>query len=1119
MPVSTSIRPLLYTTVAEAVYKEIISRTGRYYYFLGKVLNWPNELVPPKALESSFYESDTRRNMVLIKEIRPGDVALVANRINWESNVVYDMYDDRYSDELIGIDLVSGGTSYSGNTYLSISGGGVGASANVIVQGGKVTQIIMVENGYNYNTAPNVSIVDPDNLGSGANVVAVINKPYSGANTIQDSKFYVINDELNIYKCLDNNGNAPSTVQPVDVIVEPFFTGDGYKWKFIGSVAPTLKNKFLTSTDIPVTSSLTNSFYSNGEIKNIIIARSGDNYTTASIIVDGDGYLAADPFYIVSTTIKNSGSGYTTANIVIDPPFAYSSEWASGNLISAGAKVRAGNNIYQALLTGNTGISAPVHTSGEQPNGATKFLYLGTVATGNAIVTSGNVTSIVLNGILKEINLTNGGYGYNYAPSVQISGGGGTGGEGYAVLRGNTVLKIIITDFGTDYLSSPTVTIGDAWQANNRTYIGEQVRNGNYLYTVVSANTNFRIGDARYDYRTANVSTQFTDTNGLYFNNTGTRLYVAGTGTSSNTVAQYNLSAAYDVSTANVNNISNINISTQDTNPQDITFSALGNVMFVVGGQNDKIYRYNLANAWNVVSATYVSNLSVSAFETEPTCMFINQEGNKLFMAGTATKKVQAYDLTVPWDIANANVGSNVTISGFEANVTGLSFNSTGKIMTLVGSSSDSFNQFYLSNAWDVTTATYFNTFPVDNFDSSPASLYYAEEDDKLYLLGGSTKKVYQFKLPKSVFFGTNAPVHISGNVYSGDAYLYYTGNAAAATAVLKYGSGYKRTPNITIYGDGANASAVVNVLKSEAKLTPVLDNGKIVNVIVEDGGVGYTNARLNVTGDGSNVLLYADLSEGDIQTLQGNNELLAVDGAIEAIKLVSGGYGYTSANVFIYGDGTGANAQAIVNDGRVTKIEVVTAGFGYTFANVVIEGNNGSAGASARAILPPEGGHGFDIVSELFTRSLAMYSSITDDTNKGFNVVNDYRQVGLIKDIRSYENDSFFTKVVGSGCFVISGDVSSGLIVDDATLLSLRGHRYQIIAKDSKSVLVSALDKVAPIIGDRMSINGTFLFTVTGVTPPDVDKYSGKLMYIDNREAFVSSDEQYVSIKTVFKY
>lgn len=47
--------------------------------------------------------------------------------------------------------------------------------------------------------------------------------------------FYVITDQNNIYKCLSNNNNSPSTVRPDQTIVSPFGTSDGYIWKFLGT--------------------------------------------------------------------------------------------------------------------------------------------------------------------------------------------------------------------------------------------------------------------------------------------------------------------------------------------------------------------------------------------------------------------------------------------------------------------------------------------------------------------------------------------------------------------------------------------------------------------------------------------------------------------------------------------------------------------------------------------------------------------------------------------------------------------------------------------------------------------------------------------------------------------
>ena len=109
---SSLIKTLFHKTVAEAVYNEILSKTSKYYYFLGKVLSWTDETTPPIPVDDIQYERDTRNNMATLKLIQPNDVSFVVNRINWISGSVYDQYDDQYSTQILGVNLIAGGDQY-----------------------------------------------------------------------------------------------------------------------------------------------------------------------------------------------------------------------------------------------------------------------------------------------------------------------------------------------------------------------------------------------------------------------------------------------------------------------------------------------------------------------------------------------------------------------------------------------------------------------------------------------------------------------------------------------------------------------------------------------------------------------------------------------------------------------------------------------------------------------------------------------------------------------------------------------------------------------------------------------------------------------------------------------
>jgi hypothetical protein len=65
------------------------------------------------------------------------------------------------------------------------------------------------------------------------------------------SQFYVLVDNERVYKCIDNNNNAVSSVKPIEVSTRVFETDDGYRWKFIYRINETDRT-FLTSEFMPI---------------------------------------------------------------------------------------------------------------------------------------------------------------------------------------------------------------------------------------------------------------------------------------------------------------------------------------------------------------------------------------------------------------------------------------------------------------------------------------------------------------------------------------------------------------------------------------------------------------------------------------------------------------------------------------------------------------------------------------------------------------------------------------------------------------------------------------------------------------------------------------------------
>jgi len=66
------------------------------------------------------------------------------------------------------------------------------------------------------------------------------------------SNFYVLTDDYNVYKCISNNGSAPSTVKPTGTLTTTITTADGYQWKFMYDLGPAVATNFLVTDWLPV---------------------------------------------------------------------------------------------------------------------------------------------------------------------------------------------------------------------------------------------------------------------------------------------------------------------------------------------------------------------------------------------------------------------------------------------------------------------------------------------------------------------------------------------------------------------------------------------------------------------------------------------------------------------------------------------------------------------------------------------------------------------------------------------------------------------------------------------------------------------------------------------------
>ena len=221
--------------------------------------------------------------------------------------------------------------------------------------------------------------------------------------------------------------------------------------------------------------------------------------------------------------------------------------------------------------------------------------------------------------------------------------------------------------------------------------------------------------------------------------------------------------------------------------------------------------------------------------------------------------------------------------------------------------------------------------------------------------------------------------------------------------------------------------------------------------------------------------------------------------------------------------------------------------------------------------IIPPKGGHGYDIYRELGAYRVLIYSRyLTDESNPDVILGNDFARIGIIKNPTiigsdtelltlgevsalnaikfsgigitqtTYPVDSIITQTVGAGItaigFVASWDDNTGVLKYYQPVgLATESVNYKIHSFSSNILPGGSLNiECQNIVGPTLSIDSTFtgistiinnktyqLGTnfISGISSSEYNKKSGEIIYIDNRKAIPRSPSQKEDIKIVLEF
>lgn len=277
------------------------------------------------------------------------------------------------------------------------------------------------------------------------------------------------------------------------------------------------------------------------------------------------------------------------------------------------------------------------------------------------------------------------------------------------------------------------------------------------------------------------VATEGTDPTDLFFKSDGTKMYIIDS--FGDEVNEYSLSTPWDVSSASY--VQNFSVASQDLTPQSLFFKSDGTKMYVGGASQSRLFEYNLSSAWDISTASFpatpgglsvvgeeglffhpsgsaffiidptndaVSTYAVGLFpvtneELTPTGLFFKPDGTKMYICGESGDDINEYDLATPWDPTTATYLQVKSVSGQDTSPQSIYFKPDGTAMYMLGLAGVDVNEYSLSVAWDVSTLTYVRNFSVSGQDTGPRGLFFKPDGTKMYVCGTTGDDVNEYDL------------------------------------------------------------------------------------------------------------------------------------------------------------------------------------------------------------------------------------------------------------------------------------------------------------------------------------------------------------------------------------
>ncbi len=358
-------------------------------------------------------------------------------------------------------------------------------------------------------------------------------------------------------------------------------------------------------------------------------------------------------------------------------------------------------------------------------------------------------------------------------------------------------------------------------------------------------------------------------------------------------------------------------------------------------------------------------------------------------------------------------------------------------------------------------------------------------------------------------------------------------------TAVAASGGGNGAIEVVHMTARGSQYLGETGNLSSVTNTTTVTISGATLTAddCIVNNDIYFTSGDASGTG-------------GTITDYNGTTKVVTFSPAVSDAPSATDGYAI-GPKIVISGDGQGANIRCTVNSsGAVNATTVVAGGNNYSNASITVISNgaqsnsfNPSPAATLTPIIAPAGGHGSDAIQELGGFFILVNSRLEYSESNNFTTSNDFRKVGLLAQPKFANGDFATSSVIDQATtIVLTSWNGTSYAVDELVTGATSGCTGRIVDFVGNNTI--RMTDIIPsgnsttagyngiygyftnteVIAANTSGNGGSGASATAngsgaVTGGDLTRFSGDIIYIENRTPVTRAADQIEDVKLIIEF